>query len=454
MAVSDKIEHYLSEFVRFEKDVAGTKPGWLVDLGQKAISRFEEIGFPSSKEEDWRFTNISPVLKPAFRFTLEQAAHDLTVPFRIPQPCSELVFCNGVYSPALSFPNHLPGGSMLTNLADAVLLHPDLIEPYLGRLIFAQDGFSALNTAFLHDGAFVYIPDGTMLDHPLHFIFVSTETVDPAMHHPRNLLVFGKNVNATVIETYLSDSTDAYFTNAATEVFLGDGANVRHYKMQKESEKSFHISTTTVSQERNSTYASLSLTIGADLTRNNFNVVLDGQGAECVLDGLYMIHGKQHVDNQTSIDHAEPHCTSHELYKGILSGRAGAVFNGKIVVRKDAQKTNARQTNKNLLLGDGAHVNTKPQLEIRADDVKCTHGATIGQLELEPLFYLKSRGIDDHTARRLLTYGFAREVIDPVVPDRVRELFDEILMQRLERQTSEPAASPGKGRIQISEGRS
>jgi Fe-S cluster assembly protein SufD len=454
LAVSGKIEHYLSEFERFEKVAEGTKPVWLEDLRQRAIARFEELGFPTTKHEDWRFTNITPILKHLFRFGLESPANTVEIPFRIPQPCSELVFCNGVYSPSLSFPNHLPKGAMLTNLGEAVLLHPHLIEPYLGRLIRAEDAFSALNTAFLHDGAFLYIPDGTVVDQPLHLIFITTSTADPSMHHPRNLLVFGKNVSATVIETYLADSADVYFTNAATEVFVGEASNVRHYKVQEENEKSFHIATTTARQERNSNYASISLTIGAQLSRNNSNVILDGEGAECSLDGLYLIHGKQHSDNQTSIDHAQPHCTSHELFKGVLSGRSGAVFNGKIIVRKDAQKTNARQTNKNLLLSDGTHVNTKPQLEIRADDVKCTHGATIGQLEAEPLFYLKSRGIDDQTARRLLTYGFANQVIDPVAPERLRKLFDEILMKRLEDQTAEKASSQTKGGIQMSEGRS
>jgi Fe-S cluster assembly protein SufD len=455
LAVSGKIDHYLSEFERFEKAAEGTKPVWLDDLRQRAIVRFEQLGFPTPKNEDWRFTNISPLLKHSFRFALEAPTNTVEIPFRIPHSATTLVFCNGVYSAAESSPNHLPKGAMVTNLAAAVLLQPRLIEPYLGRLISAEDAFSALNTAFLHDGAFVYIPDGTVLENPLHLIFVTAATAYPPMQHPRNLFVFGKNVSATVIETYVADSADVYFTNAATEVFVGEASHVRHYKLQQEGEKSFHIATTTARQERNSNYASIALTIGAQLTRNNSNVVLDGAGAECSLDGLYLLHGKQHADNQTAIDHAQPHCTSQELYKGVLSGHSAGVFNGKIVVRKDAQKTNARQTNKNLLLSEGTHVNTKPQLEIRADDVKCTHGATIGQLETEPLFYMKSRGIDDHTARRLLTYGFANEVIDGVRPESLRQLFDEIIMQRLEDQTAEKdvAAPDRKGAIQMSEGR-
>jgi Fe-S cluster assembly protein SufD len=461
LSVSENIDHYLSEFDRFENLVRGTKPDWIEMMRRTGIGHFADAGFPTTRDEEYRFTNFAPLLRHSFRWTAGvsptgEAAEDrasVLKEFRVPDPCSEIVFWNGVYSPRLSAPSHLPKGAICTNLSESIVLHPELVRPYLGTVASNYDPFAALNTSFLHEGAFVFLPDNTVLNQPLHFVFLSGGDDHEAAYYPRNLIVVGKSVNGTILESYISYSDGVYFTNALTEIVLGENSDIRHYKLQRESKKSFHVANTEIRQQRNSSLSSLSITLGGQITRNNLNVILDGEGAEAHLDGLYLLSGNQHADNHTAIDHAKPHCTSLELYKGVLSGHSGAVFNGKVVVRKDAQKTNARQTNKNLLLSEGTHVNTKPQLEISADDVKCTHGATIGQLEQEPLFYLKSRGIDEALARRLMTSGFVQEIIDGIPADNLREKLQAVVADVVDRQVSEQSTSGAQGVRRMSEGR-
>jgi len=348
--------------------------------------------------------------------------------------CAQLVFVNGRYSPALSSLRSLPEGVKAGSLAMALSGDPAAVEPHLARHASYQGHpFVALNTAFLQDGAFVSIPKGKVVETPIYMLFVSTPRGKAIVSHPRNLILAGDDSQTMIVESYIGLNNALYFTNVVTEIVAGENAVVAHYKLQRESEEAFHISTVQASLNHSSNFSSHSIDLGGALVRNDVNAVLDGQGIECVLDGLYMVAGRQHVDNHTRIDHVKPHCSSRELYKGVLGGRSKGVFNGKIYVHKDAQKTDAKQTNKNLLLSEDAVINTKPQLEIYADDVKCTHGTTIGQLDQEAIFYLRSRGIDLEAARGLLTYAFASEMIGRIKVEPVRAQLEHLLLARLQK---------------------
>jgi Fe-S cluster assembly protein SufD len=309
----------------------------------------------------------------------------------------------------------------------------NLVEKHLAQYAdVSKEVFAALNTAFLSDGAFVYLPKGTVLENPIHLLFVSTgESSRPSVSHPRTLVVAEASSQAQIIESYAGFGPGVYFTNAITEVVAGEDATIDHYKLQREGLDAFHIGTVQLQLERSANISTQSISLGGALVRNHVNAVLNGEGAEATLNGFYLVNGTQHVDNHTSIDHAKPHCTSHELYKGILDGRARGVFNGRIIVRPDAQKTDSKQTNKNLILSEEALVNTNPQLEIYADDVKCTHGATIGQLDSDALFYLRSRGIDLVSAKHLLTYAFAGDFIHRLKIEPLRTELEKTLVARL-----------------------
>jgi len=298
---------------------------------------------------------------------------------------------------------------------------------------YDENAFSALSAAFLLDGAFVFIPDKTILKEPIQLLFISTSAEAEFVTFPRSLIVVGSNSQVSIIETHVGLENNVYFSNAVSEVVVGENSVVEYDTVEDESEGAFHIGTTHVHQERNSTFTSNAISYGGALVRNNVTAVLDGEGAECTLNGLYVVAGEQHVDNHTTIDHAKPHCSSHELYKGILAGRSKGVFNGKILVRKDAQKTDAKQTNKNLVLSDDATINTKPQLEIFANDVKCTHGATIGQLDEEATFYLRTRGLGVGAAHDILTNAFASDVINRIQTPSLRDWLNVNLLIRLQR---------------------
>jgi Fe-S cluster assembly protein SufD len=282
----------------------------------------------------------------------------------------------------------------------------------------------------LEDGAFIRIAKGVVLDAPIYLTFLSMPGQDPTVAHPRNVIVAGADSQAAIIETYLGCGEQPYFTNPVTELVAGENAVIDHYKLQTESEQAFHVATLQAQLGRGTNFRSHSISLGGALVRNDVNAVLS-EGAECTLNGLYLAAGEQHIDNHTCIDHAKPHGTSHELYKGILDGRSTAVFNGKILVRKDAQKTDAKQTNKNLVLSEESVINTKPELQIHADDVRCTHGATIGQLDAEAIFYLQSRGIGRADARNLLIYAFARDIVDRIKVEPLREQLEQMLMEKL-----------------------
>jgi Fe-S cluster assembly protein SufD len=359
----------------------------LSDIRRRAAERFEEYGFPTTKEEEWRFTSVAPIAKAQFP------------------------------TAAPSLNGH--------GLRTALERHPGLIEEHLGHYANCENPFVALNTANFEDGAFLHIPGDTVIEEPL---CIDITAVPDRTTHPRNLIIVGAGSQVRIVERYTGRG--AYFTNAVTEIVIGENSIVEHVKLQEESLDAFHVATVQVHQSRNSNFKSHNISLGGLLVRNDVNAVLS-TGCEGTLNGLYLISGKQHVDNHTALDHAAPHASSHELYKGILDGASSAVFNGKIFVRKDAQKTDAKQTNKNLVLSENSTINTKPELQILADDVRCTHGATVGQLDQEALFYLLTRGIGRTDARDLLIYAFARDIIDRIGIPSVREYLEKALFQSL-----------------------
>ncbi len=417
----------------------GRDPAWLANLREKAGAAFESLDFPTTRDEEWKYTNVAPILNVRYRESFDPESNGLKrltardiEPFTFAEAReSQLVFVNGSFSRKLSNLAALSQGRVAGNLAELPSEHANVARDHLAAYADYRDAvFTALNTASLSDGASVYIPDGKALDAPIHLLFISTAE-EPLVSHPRVLIVAGAGAVATVIESYVSLGDGVYFTNAVTEVVVREGANVTHYRLQQESERAFHVATTQVHQERASDYASYAFSLGARLARHDLNVALTGENVETTIDGLYVATGEQHTDSHTSLDHRKPRSVSNQLYKGILDARARAVFNGKIFVREGALLTDARQLNKNLLLSSEAHVDTKPQLEIFADDVKCAHGATVGQLEDEELFYLSARGITPERARALLTYGFAEDVIGRIKLRSAREYLDRVVLDKL-----------------------
>jgi Fe-S cluster assembly protein SufD len=434
--VTDTINSYQIEFERFEREAAGDGPAWLPPLRKAAFSTFCELGFPTRRDEEWRFTPIRPITEGTFcRATAHQAAGTREARERAGIPGltgPELVFVNGKYAPELSTLRPLPAGVRVSRLAEALETDAAIIETHLARYAaFDNQAFVALNTAFLEDGAFVHIPRNSVVEEPIRLLFLAAAGQTPTISHPRTLIVAEENSQATILESYAGLEAGVTFTNAVTEIAVGANAVLDHYKLTQESDTAYHIATMQVELARGSHFASHNITLGGAIVRNDQNARLGGEGGACTLNGLYLARDRQLVDNHTAIDHALPHCDSHELYKGILDGRGQGVFNGKIYVRKDAQKTDAKQTNQTLLLSPEAQINTKPQLEIFADDVKCTHGATIGQLDANQLFYLRARGIGKEDARSLLIYAFAEEIIDRIKVDALRERLSALLFERL-----------------------
>ncbi len=407
-------------------------------LRSSAMKKFAERGFPTTRDEEWRFTNVAPIAKA--RFNVISGGSD-TVSEETVRPhyfggmqCHRFVFVNGSFAARLSSSSGVPAGVIITNLQSALKNHSAIIQTHLGKHIsFEDNAFTSLNTAFLQDGVFVHIPDGFSVDLPIHAIFLSTGTTDSFVTSPRNLVLVGRNGRVSLVESYVHATGVSYLTNAVTEVVLGEDAVVEHDKLQDEAGPAYHISAVHVQQNARSTYTSNSVSIGGSIVRNNITAVLNAEHCECTLNGLSLGTGTQLVDNHTTIDHAKPNCASHELYKAVLDGKARGVFNGKIFVRKDAQKTDAKQTNKTVLLSDDAGMDTKPQLEIFADDVKCTHGATVGQLDDEQVFYLRSRGLGLDGARDILTFAFASDVISRVHIEPLREQLDMKIRERLQK---------------------
>jgi Fe-S cluster assembly protein SufD len=425
---------------REQRSTSGSaSSSWIERLRESAFASFEQLGFPTTAHEEWKYTNVAPLTKIDFEPTsLRPATSSLTAAqvqaFSYAEADgSRLVFVNGIYNAQLSSLEKLPQGVVAMDLADALSgEHEAVVSEQLARgADYNADAFTALNTAFMSSGALLLIPKGVRVETPVHLLFLSDSQDQQSVSFPRVLIVSEQGSEATVIESYASAGEGVYWTNAVVEVVLAENARLELYKVQDESASAFHIATTAVDLKRNSHFGMTTITLGARLSRHGISVALAGDAAECRVDGLYLVTDNQHADTHSLIDHREPHGTSKQLYKGILDGKSRAVFNGKVFVHRDAQQTDATQTNKNLLLSNEARVDTKPQLEIFADDVKCAHGAAIGQLDEEELFYLASRGMHPDLARNLLTYGFAEEVIDKIKIESIKAQLDEAVLNRL-----------------------
>ena len=426
--------YYLTKFDEFEKSLNGEKSSEFHKVRKDAINKFAELTFPTQKDEEWKYTNISSMLKHNFspavvktkvssetinKFLFDKMEHSL------------LIFVNGNYSPELSKLIDIPKGVVIGSLAETLKDNNPIVKKHLGKYAENENYFfTTLSSAFTKDGAFIYVPDGKVVENPIHIIFITKSGSEKILTQPRNLFIAGKNSQVTIIEHYVSDEGSIYFTNSVTEIIADENAIVDHIKLQEESNKAFHIARMEVDQERSSNFSSHLISHGAEISRNDFNAKFNDEGSECMLNGLFMIGDDQLFDAHTMIDHAKPHCNSHEHYKGILQDRSKGVFNGKVMVRRDAQKTNAFQQNNTILLSDDAVMNTKPQLEIFADDVKCSHGATIGKLNDEAKFYLKSRGIGEDAATAILIHAFASDVITSIKIPALRDYLEEIITKR------------------------
>ena len=419
---------------------------WLNELRGNAVDRVGALTVPTTRDEDWRFTDISPLTKLSFQPALSAAQPAQGVPqlapavieqWAIPEAAARLVFVDGIYAPEHSF-NH--AGLTVENLASAVIRHGAAVQAHLGRHAgFERNAFAALNTAFLHDGALIVVPRELALAAPLHLLFIATRK--HAASYPRCLVIAESGSAVTVVEDFVSLQNEAYFTNAVTEMALAGNAEVHHVRVQRDSVEAFHIANCAVSLAQSSRYHSVSVALGARISRHNLGVRLAAEGAECSIDGLALIGGAQLADTHTLIDHALPQGVSRQLHKCIVDGAARAVFNGSIMVRAGAQRTDSSQSSRNLLLSGKARVDTKPQLEIFADDVKCAHGATVGQLDVDEVFYLKSRGLSDTAARNLLTYAFGAEVIERIPVASLRNRLEQAVLAQTQ------TAAPGAARL-------
>jgi Fe-S cluster assembly protein SufD len=424
---------YIAAFERFEQE--RNEPEWLTNLRKNAMAAFAELGFPTTRDEDWRFTNVAPLAKLPFQPVTEPGA--VTTPLKqfnfMKLECTRLVFIDGHFAPKLSAVLPLPKGVQIASLAAMLADDGSLAQKHLGQHARVdQNAFVALNTAYFTDGAFVYVPAGQVVEKPVHLLFISTSEERGSASHPRNLIIAERDSRLTLIESHVSAVQAEYFTNAVTEFVIGESAVVEHCKFQDESAQAYHIAAQQMNLGKQCDFVSHSFATGAKLSRNNIYTYLGGERIECVLNGLYLTKDDQLADHHMIVEHASPNCNSHEYFNGILDDRSKGVFHGRILVRPIAQKTDAKQTNKNLLLSDNATANTKPQLEIYADDVKCTHGATIGQLNKDSIFYLRARGIGLETARQMLIHSFAGEIIDRIRCEAVREELDQVIWDRLE----------------------
>ena len=414
-----------------------SEPKALTRLRRNAIDRFEALGFPTLRMEEWRSTNVAPIARAAFPAAgsdskpagLVDAAAVAALGY---EGTGRLVFVDGVFAPELSTDMDLPEGVTVSTLSRALETKPETVLEHLGQYVdFQEHAFAALNTAYFREGAFLHIPRGKVLETPIQLLFISATPEVAA--YPRLLVVVEENSQATFVESYESLHEGRYFTCPVSEIVLDPNAVVDHYKIQRESLAAFHVAVQKTVQDRSSTLRSHSISIGGALVRNDVQGLLDAEGISCTLNGLYLVDGTQHVDNHMRVDHAKPNCYSHELYKGILDGAGRSVFNGLIHVWEDAQKTDAVQSNRNLLLSEEALAHSNPQLEIFADDVRCTHGSTIGQLDEDAVFYLRSRGIGEAAAKSLLTYAFASDIVERIKVDAVRKDMEELLFARLPR---------------------
>jgi Fe-S cluster assembly protein SufD len=423
----------LADYAAFESEL-GAQPAGVGELRHAGRQRFAELGLPTMRQEEWRKTNVARIGRTRFRRAAgdpDDLPREQLRPFLVPG-CAELAFVDGRFAAGLSCVGELPDGVWAGSLARALAEVPDLVTAHLGRHADLGHPFVALNTAHIADGAFVYVPRGVVVKKPIHAVFIGRGEADAAtVSYPRNLFVAEESCQVTVIETYGGFPDQHYFTCPVTEIVGDANSVVDHYRLGQESLDAIHVATQKIHLGRDTSFFSHSINHGGALVRNDIQAMLDGEGISCTLNGLYLARGSQHVDHQMRVDHAKPNCHSYELFKGILEDRARAVFNGRIYVHQDAQKTDAKQSNRNLLLSKEALVHSNPQLEIFADDVRCTHGSTTGHLDDEAVFYLRSRGIGEEAAQSLLTYAFAGEVLDEIRLEAVRKDLEEFLFTRL-----------------------
>jgi Fe-S cluster assembly protein SufD len=429
---ADIKEWFASLFEVQERALNGQKGRPLHDMRRRAIERLPELNFPTRRDENWKYTSVTRMLKPQYKLP---AAAPVDVgqvtPFTYAGlDTHQLVFINGIFDEALSQVKDLPDGVVIKNLEAAYQEAPfrEMIDEHLRKWIGASDDpFLNLNAAFAASGIFIHIPKNVVVEHPVHLLHLAQPGGEPLLISPQCLVVAGQSSDVTLLESYHvlpGEASAPYFTNVVNRMIIQPNGRIRHYKLQQAHEESFMVHHTTVDQERDSTYTDFTADLGGRLVRNNLHTLLQSESTMTNMYGVFLGDGNQHIDNQTFIDHAYPHCQSNELYKGILTDRARGVFNGQVMVRQDAQKTNAFQQNSTLVLSDNAQMDSKPQLEIYADDVRCSHGATIGQLEEEAVFYLRTRGLTDKQARSMLQHAFIREVIDFVAIDEVKNAID------------------------------
>lgn len=415
-------KQYAADHSVFEENVVSVSPKWLTNVRHQALESFDKIGFPTATRgnEQWKYTNVRPIARATFHYPFDAPSKRITVSsIKKHSPWNDnwtrLVFVDGHFSESLSSNLTISNGLVATNLMDAVRQNGNKIGQYLGQHAVVKDnGFTAINTAFIHDGAFVQVPQDSSPSSPLHLLFITTERPTTTVSYPRVLIVTEPRSNMTIVESYIGLSQMSYFTNAVTELIAGDESRIDHYRYLDEGTNAYHVSNVQVTLGRDSSFRYTSFATGSKLARNELSVLMNAPGSSCDLSGLYSTSNNEHIDNHIDIDHAQPHTSSNQFFKGILADSSRAVFSGKVLIRKEAEKAFARQSDKNLLLSEGARINTKPSLEIFCDDVQATHGATAGAVAQDALFYMMSRGLDEETARRALVYAFASEIINRV----------------------------------------
>ncbi len=427
-------DFYAEAFGLLKSQFKNKIPSWLASRRGEGMERFLASGFPSTREEEWKYTNLRPLSQESFVLSGEGDAKNLSSNQFLASCVAGAhafrnVSINGRHSDQFSTDENLPKGCLFSNLRQAMDLYPDLLEQHLGK-VWPNETHSLvdLNMAFHNDGAFLYLPENVALEHPIHFLYISLRNGRPVMSSPRNLVIAEKGSRATIIETYMGFGSGGYFTNAVTEIVAKEKAQIDHYKFQNELQDATHTGTILSEQEENSRVLTHSISLGGKLVRNDIKMRMNGSHSHSSLNGLFIGTGKQHIDHHTTVDHAVPFCSSQQIYKGVLDENAHGVFDGQVLVRPDAQKSDAQQMNKNLLLSEEAIIDTTPRLEIYADDVKCSHGATIGALSEEAIFYLRSRGLNRSEARNLLTFAFANEMVERVKVEKLRTYLECYLL--------------------------
>ena len=431
--MTETTEQYIKVY---EKLKAGRKddPSWLLRLREEAMASFARKGFPTRKDEAWRYTDVSAIREASFEFggTVPELSRETLETLKRKSGRNFLLMVNGKFSREHSL---VEEGVEVTDLAEAIVSRSDLVEPVLGRgVLSGENGFSDLNAGLFKQGLFIHVPENLIVKEPVHMVFFAHASKGPKMFQVRNLILAGKKSRVAVTETYAAEDGKNYFTNVVTEIVLEEGAQMEHCKIQRESSEAFHIAATQVVQRRGSSFISFALSTGARLMRDDRRVTLAEENTFCELNGLYLGDKDQVLDHQTFVDHQRPDGKSGQFFKGLLAGNSRGVFRGHVIVRQDAQRTDAHQTHKNLLLSDAAKVDIQPQLEILADDVKCSHGAAVGQLQEDAIFYMRSRGIDEKEAARILAQGFAREVIERSSLSFMKEVLMELVNEKLEEQ--------------------